>query len=200
MSGLGDHLLERHRAALPCSMAGSGSRSVPADPSREALPASLRAWPAPVRGAGRTIPGAARPGRSPDVRRSSASAARSRGPGTRSPCRCRCRSGDSGGRAQSARSGRGHRRSRGVPGCPSPPAAAPCGRPWRSRCAHRARGAAVKFLHVGMIGGLGQDPGDDTTLPGHLEASFDAQALDARFHRIPCDQPSPARSPGASPR
>ena len=52
------------------------------------------------------------------------------------------------------------------------------------------RGPAIQLLHVGMVGSLGQDAGDDATLPGHLEASFDAQALDAQFHRIPCDQPS----------
>ena len=61
-------------------------------------------------------------------------------------------------------------------------------------------GAAIQFLDVRMIGCLGQHPCDDPTLPGHLEASFDAQALDAQFHRIPSDQPSPAGSPGASPR
>ena len=49
-------------------------------------------------------------------------------------------------------------------------------------------GAAVQFLDVGMVGGFGQDPGDDPALSGHLQASFDAQALDARFHPIPCDQ------------
>ena len=46
-------------------------------------------------------------------------------------------------------------------------------------------GTAVEFLDIGVIGGLGQDTGNDATLPRHLEASFDAQALDARFHRIP---------------
>ena len=47
-------------------------------------------------------------------------------------------------------------------------------------------GAAIQFLDVGMVGGLGQHPRDDPALAGHLEASFDAQALDAAsiaFHR-----------------
>ena len=65
----------------------------------------------------------------------------------------------------------------------------------------RASSAAARRYSSSTSGwsaGLGQDAGDDATLPGHLEAPFDAQALDARFHRIPCDQPS-RRSPAASP-
>ena len=49
-------------------------------------------------------------------------------------------------------------------------------------------GAAVQFLDVGMVGRVRQDTGDDPPLSGHLEAPFDAQAFDARFHPIPCDQ------------
>ena len=58
-------------------------------------------------------------------------------------------------------------------------------------------GAAIELLDIGMIRSLGQNGGDDAALPRHLQAFFDAQALDARDHSV---KPSPLSSPmGASP-
>ena len=63
----------------------------------------------------------------------------------------------------------------------------------------RSLALAVAVVVVGALPSLAH-AGNDATLPRHLEASFDAQALDARFHRFPCDQPSPAHPRRASPR
>ena len=35
-------------------------------------------------------------------------------------------------------------------------------------------GAAVEFLDIGVVGGIGQHSGDDTALAGHFQPSFDA--------------------------
>ncbi len=108
--------------AWSSAFAARGSPRVSARPSRLAAACC------------RTAPGGGRRGRSRAGRRWPASAAHAPGPRTRSPCRCRRRSGGSAARAPWARSARGRRRNRAGPGCPSPPAAAPCGRRWRSRC------------------------------------------------------------------
>ena len=51
-------------------------------------------------------------------------------------------------------------------------------------------GAAVQFLDIRVIFGIGQNACDHAALAGHLYASFDTKALDARFHRHPCDNPA----------
>jgi hypothetical protein len=45
-------------------------------------------------------------------------------------------------------------------------------------------GATIQLLHVRMILGVGQNTGDHPALAGHLEPVLDADALDARFHRL----------------
>ena len=47
----------------------------------------------------------------------------------------------------------------------------------------------VKFLDIGMVARLRQHPGDNPALLGHFHAPFHTQALDARFHWLPCDSP-----------
>jgi hypothetical protein len=42
----------------------------------------------------------------------------------------------------------------------------------------------VEFLDIGMIGGLGQDTGDDPPLVGHLQAFFKAKPFDTGRHRF----------------
>ena len=49
--------------------------------------------------------------------------------------------------------------------------------------------ASVKLFHVRMIARFGEDARDDPALPCQSQAPFDAQTLDARFHRTPCKQP-----------
>jgi hypothetical protein len=46
-------------------------------------------------------------------------------------------------------------------------------------------GATVQLLHVGMVVGVGQHARDHPALACHLQAAFDAEALNARFHQAP---------------
>ena len=51
---------------------------------------------------------------------------------------------------------------------------------------------AIQLLDIGVVRGFGKHPSDYPALPGHFQASFDAQAFDARFHRFPGSFPQPA--------
>ncbi len=52
------------------------------------------------------------------------------------------------------------------------------------------RGTAIKLLNVRMVARLGQDTRDNPALSSHLQAPFDAEALDARYHSVPCRRPT----------